>query len=509
MQRQRRTFQPCLLPAVVALAAVVSLATPAAVAASRSDSLAILQEQYREASAQFSADMRALADFCRQHGYEEDAERIRQRAVPFAEQTLDVDDLPRHKQPDLPQGIPPVELEWRSKLKKYQTEYADKLYLLARRALADGHSSFAFRLIREVAFQHPDHRMARKALGYLPGEDGWATPYENTMQRRGHVWDDRFGWLPRAHLARYQNGERFYGNGWISAEKEAAIRSDFRKAWVVRTEHYEIHTNHSLERGVELSVALEDFHRFFVREFAGFFNSPEQIKALLDPGSGNSRHTDKRHVIHYYRTRGEFITSLKPKQANVELCNGLYLPNDRTAYFYHDPENVEANMDTLFHEVTHQLFGESTRSVNLVGQDAHFWIIEGIACYLESFEREDGRLEAGDPGHIRMYWARRRVVEEDYLIPFDRFASLGMREFQAPGDLEALQRYYSQAAGMAHFYMHYDDGRYRDALILHLSQIYSPDRRVRGTAQGMDQLTGVPYKELERQYREHVAAFPE
>ena len=509
MQRQRRSIRFRRTWVLLALTWALALTDQSIAAARRADSLAVLQQGYREAVEQFSADMRALADFCDQHGYQEDAQHIRQRAVPFAEQTLNVDDLPESKLPDLPQDIPPVELEWRSKLRKYQSDYADELYRLARKALSDGHSSFAFRLIREVAFQYPDHRMARKALGYQSNEDGWGTPYENTMRRRGHVWDDRFGWLPRTRLERYENGERYYNRGWISAEKEAAIRSDFRKAWIVRSEHFEIHTNHSLERGVELSVALEDFHRFFMREYAGFFNTPQQIKALLDPGAGSSRSTGKRHVIHYYRSREEFITALKPKQANIELCNGLYLPGDRKAYFYYDPENVDANMDTLFHEVTHQLFGESARAINLVGQEAHFWIIEGIACYLESFEREDGRLQAGDPRHIRMYWARRRVVDEDYLLPFDRFAALGMREFQAPGDLDTLQRYYSQASGMAHFFMHFEDGRYRDALILHLSQIYSPDRRVREKARGMDALTGVPYDELERQYRDYITALPE
>ena len=82
----------------------------------------------------------------------------------------------------------------------------------------------------------------------------------------------------------------------ISAEREAANRSDFHHAWKIRTEHFEIVTDYSLERGVELGVALEDFHRFFVREFAAFFNTPQQMQALFNAGAANTRDTGDRHA---------------------------------------------------------------------------------------------------------------------------------------------------------------------------------------------------------------------
>lgn len=477
-------------------------------AAQRRSGDELLREQYTRRQAEFHTAMEALADDCDAEGYVSDAARIRKLGAPLEGGTLSADQLPENVQPEIPLNIPPFEQEWRSRLRKLQSDYADDLYLMSRRAMREGMPSFAMELVYEVAWHNPDHASARRMLGFARYEDGWTTPYTSSMLRRGYVWHERFGWLPRSHVARYENGERNYNGHWISAEREAAIRSDFRNAWRVRTEHFEIMTDYSLERGVELGTALEDFHRFFVREFAAFFNTPQQMEALFDAGSANTRDTGDRHLIHYYRSRQEFIDRLRPKQPGIEVSNGLYMPADRTAYFYHDPDNLDANMETMFHEVTHQLLGESTRRPVDVGQDANFWIIEGIACYMESFDRTDGRLSVGNPLHGRIHWARVRVLEEDFYIPLRRFTSLGMLQFQRAGDKPTLQKYYSQATGLAHFFMHYDEGRYRDSLIEHLSQIYSPDARIRARIQGMDELTGVSFEDLDGQYRAYLGSLP-
>jgi len=162
----------------------------------------------------------------------------------------------------------------------------------------------------------------------------------------------------------------------------------------------------------------------------------------------------------------------------------------------------------MFHEVTHQLLGESARSIADVGQNENFWLIEGIACYMESFKREGDRMSVGDPLHSRIHWARVRVVEEEYFVPMQRFTALGMREFQFGADFTTLQRYYSQASGMVHFFLHAQDGAYREQFIAHLAQVYSPDSRKRAHIAGLDEVTGVPFSELDRQYVEYIKSLP-
>ena len=50
--------------------------------------------------------------------------------------------------------------------------------------------------------------------------------------------------------------------------------------------------------------------------------------------------------------------------------------------------------------------------------------------------------------------------------------------------------------------MHYDKGRYREALVKHLSQLYSSDERTRERADSLEELTGVDFSDLDKQYAE-------
>ena len=48
--------------------------------------------------------------------------------------------------------------------------------------------------------------------------------------------------------------------------------------------------------------------------------------------------------------------------------------------------------------------------------------------------------------------------------------------------------------------MHFENGRYRDALIAHLRAIYRPRRSSRVEVPGLDELTGTSFDDLDRQY---------
>ena len=90
--------------------------------------------------------------------------------------------------------------------------------------------------------------------------------------------------------------------------------------------------------------------------------------------------------------------------------------------------------------------------------------------------------------------------EDGFFVPLDRFASLSKNAYQTP--MHISERY-SQASGLVHFYMHYKNGLYRDAMIDHFAALYRPiDPRFR--IGGMDQFTGVPYSQLSQQYREYI-----
>jgi hypothetical protein len=143
------------------------------------------------------------------------------------------------------------------------------------------------------------------------------------------------------------------------------------------------------------------------------------------------------------------------------------------------------------------LFHEWPFVVHGVGRRANFWIVEGIAMYMESLKQENGYYVLGGMDDERMNAARYRLLKDNFYIPLADFTGYGMDRFQKDPKIAML---YSQAAGLAHFLVHYDHGRYRDALVAYLTIVYTGQ----DTPDTLAQLTGVTYAELDKQYREFM-----
>jgi hypothetical protein len=438
-------------------------------------------------------------------GLAEEAKQCRDLAASMQTALVRVVKPPKHLRPEISPALPEKERGLRISFLDIEDQYAADLYVLCRKALRAGYPNYAFQILLEVIRQNPDHKVARKILGYKLRGKEWVTPFANEQLDKGNVWDDKFGWLPKDHLAKYKAGKRYCSGRWMSVDQEAEICRDFRHAWQVRTDHYLIRTNYSLERGVEIAKTLEQFNDFFMQTFAAFFSTPDQMLKLFQTSGGNSNLQSRArpYRVDYFRTREEYVQRLIKKVPQIRITNGLYFTADRVAYFYYDPQ--QQNQDTLFHEATHQLFYENDRRDRMIAMDANFWIVEGIACYMESYHVEKGQSIVGDPKHLRIEAARHRVVIDHYYIPLERFAEMGMTAFQSSRE---ISKNYSQAAGLAHFFMQYEAGRYRDALIEHLSEIYRAGARGRLAVRSLAELTGVSFDELDRQYEAYMQALP-
>jgi hypothetical protein len=470
--------------------------------ARRTRDVTSFRKQLAEKREKLAADLEELARVCDEKKFPDAAAQIRLLARPVDSSELRLSAIPRMAQPRLPPDLPPDERYWQAQLRFHQQAYAKELYALSRQALGAGHVSFAVDLIREIVRYDSDHAQARKILGFVPSGDEWVSAFEAEMAKQKKVWTDQYGWLPKEHVDRYAKGERYYNRRWMTADKEAQLRRDFdTSAWEIRTEHYLVKTNHSLERGVDLAKKLEDFHGLFFQMMAGFFNSADEVQKLFQGSSARRTAADSsRHVVHFYRARDEYIDVLKKlTDQQIGITKGIYFPKSRIAYFFFDPENDDDS--TLYHEATHQLLTGSRPMTGEIGIKSNFWIIEGIACYMESFQREGERFSVGDPANQRLQAARIHFLEENYYVPLREFTRMGMQAFQSAKE---IRKNYSQGAALTHFFMHYDDGRYREALIEHLSQIYSPTKAVREGPDTLDELTGVEDEELDRQYAEYI-----
>jgi Protein of unknown function (DUF1570) len=501
---------------IAAALALVALGVTTAVAADRSvvgpaarnaspKHLESVQAELRSLQKQHSARLDAIAQDFADMGMAVEARQCRELAAPFSTALFHVQKLPKEKQAEIPLSLPEKERELRVTFRDVQAHYASDLYRVSRKALAAGYPSYAYGLIQEVVRQDSDHSYGRRILGYKLRNKEWVTPFAADRLDKGIVWDDRFGWLRKQDVTRYRSGQRLYGSRWMSADQESEIRRDFRHAWQVRTDHYLVRTNVSLERGVDVAKSLEQFHDFFMQTFAAFFSTPEQMAKLFQTSGPNSNLQIRRdpYDVDYFRTRQEYVDRLRKKVPQVDITNGLYFTFDRVAYFFYNLEQKE--QDTLFHEATHQLFYENLRANRMVAVDANFWIVEGIACYMESYRAENGQYSVGDPHHVRIQNARERCIDDRYYVPLERFTAMGMDAFQHSAQ---IRKNYSQAAGLAHFFMQYEGGRYRDALIEHLAEIYRTTGRQRAIVKSLDELTGVSFSELDRQYIEYMRSLP-
>ena len=430
----------------------------------------------------------------------------------------------------------PDERNWRTQLRHHQTERGKEMYIAARSALRAGLPSLAFSMIGDVLYLDSDHKFARSIIGQQLFKDPtrsddplyegeWVSPFE--VQMRGgskpHIYDSRFGWIPAASIARYEEGFRPWQGNWISKEKEAELRREFRNAWEIRSEHFLVKTNVSLEAGVELTEKLEVFYEWMQQNMAAFFDTPEALEDRFEQAarSATRRKGAAPMEVHYYATREEFRKRLEGKiPPNIEVT-GFYWDADQTCYFY--AKDDRNDFSTVFHEATHQILDVHTRSSRSVAarnrgrqlklrppyqwilcENSNFWMIEGIACYMESFQIMDGEVSIGDPQFVRFDMARRRVLEPElfFYVPLQQYCRLGKETFQYHENISQL---YTQASGLTHFMMHFDDGVYRDDFFALLAAAYRPPIRGVVTEEpSFDKISGVPFDMLDRQYRVHM-----
>lgn len=492
------------------------------------------QEKRQEILQSLQSDLQSVQAWCTERNLPQAIDEIGQLSLQLLAPPAEKE-LPRMAQPPVSTRLPLDEQQWRLQLLHHRTERAKEMYSMARAALRAGFPSLAFTMIGDVVRLDPDHKYARSVLGFQLFSDParaddktyageWVTAFEAQM-RRGNppqLYDRRFGWIPVASLTRYEQGLRPWRGEWISEVKEAELRRDFRNAWEVRSEHFLVKTNVSLQAGVELSEKLEIFYSWLQQHLAAFFDTPEAMQERFEEAAARrgSRRTPPPLQVHYYATREEYDRRVQDKVPATIVTNGLYWQPDRTCYFFakEDPDDLS----TLFHEATHQILDTATIEARnlaervrarrlkqrnasewVLCENSNFWMIEGLACYFESFEIVDGQVRVGRPDFVRFDTARQRLLDPDvfFYLPFRQFFSLGKDLFQRHPN---VSQFYTQASGTVHFMMHYEDGMYRDDFVRLLAAAYRPDPERVLEEPAFDKIAGVSFEDLDRQYRIHM-----
>jgi hypothetical protein len=385
-------------------------------------------------------------------------------------------------------------------------EYAGALFELATRAAEAGQLSLAFQWVTEVLREQPDHAEARRVLGYEVRDGRRLTPYGLRMADAGKAWHPNFGWLAPADVPRYEAGERLAGSRWISAEEDAARHRDMNKGWQVRTDHFLVTTNHSLEAGVELAARLERLHQVWRQFFAGFYMTENEVRRLF-AGERPPRKQVRPFRVYYHRDKKQYADALRSRQPRIADTLGIYFDENREAHFFaeSDQSSSAPPIATLYHEAVHQLFQETKPAAKHVGSRANFWVIEGVATYFETL-REHNHPTAGlyytigEPDAGRLPAARQRLLEGFY-VPLAELTQLGKTAVQRHTDIAKL---YGQATGLAAFFMDAEQGRYREPLVRYLVAVYSG----RDGASSLSDAMAAGYSELDAEYRRYMQSLP-
>jgi len=385
--------------------------------------------------------------------------------------------------------------------REQRNQDADALFQLAREAAEAGELSLALQWATETVRENPDHAAARRALGYQQRDAEWLTPYAARMADAGKTWHAEFGWIAAADTARYEAGERFVGGRWISAADDAARHTRMTSGWQVRTDHFQVSTNHSLEAAAKLAARLERLYQVWRQLFAGFYMTEREVQKLFS-GEREPRRQVRPFRVYYHRDHDQYVAALRRRQPRIAETLGIYFDTHREAHFF---AGAEQDAGTLYHEAVHQLFQESKRSAARIGGDANFWIIEGVATYFETLtERSDPRaglyFTVGEVAAGRLPAARERL-RDGFYVSLAELTQLGKSELQRRADIAKL---YSQAAGLSAFLMDAQEGRYREPLVRYLEAVYAG----RDDAQSLQQAAGATYEELDAQYRRYMESLP-
>lgn len=361
-------------------------------------------------------------------------------------------------------GASDLEQKWYGKFQEHRAAQAEGLFELAKAESKADRAARAYQLLHEVLRENPEHGEARKILGYQKvGNAGWSlakTVSQPTVGRKPHP---RYGWGANKH-------------------------------WRYETTHYSIATSTSAKQAIELGQTMEELHALWRQAFFSFWTNQPALEHRMAGGREALVKEPKKLDVVLFKDREEYVTVLKPGEPKIELTTGIYLDKQQTVFLYAGDETRAA---TWYHEASHQLFQEIDRFPPEPGSKGNFWMVEGLALYMESLARHQtsggSYWTLGGWESDRLQFARYRGLSNDFLLPLEKLAPMNRANLQASEDIRKI---YSQAAGFSHFLMDAQGGLYREPTVKVFRALYEG----RDTAGALEKLLGALAAELDRDY---------
>ncbi|NQT19899.1 MAG: hypothetical protein HQ592_09350 [Planctomycetes bacterium] len=357
-------------------------------------------------------------------------------------------------------------------------DHASELFKLGAKCYKTGLIGRAYDMVWQVIHYDPDHAQARKLLGQVKFRGEWRRKYDTGQVKRGKIFTDEYGWIPKEYLSKYDEGMMPVGGKWYPKETVEDLRNEWAHAWKYNTEHFEIKTNVGLADAVAFGKIVEENYNVFFSVFVSYFSPKSQSQMLF-----GSKRSKARMKVNYFATQEQYATAVGVGGATL----GVYLGRARTSNFF--KMDWHTNIRVLKHETTHQMLAEMREKTRPYGFGA--WVVEAAATYMETcYRQEDGRIstEGKDAPWVKNFIP---ILESGNAMPLKKFDKLFYEGFQASGIG------YPQSAALALFLMEAEDGKCRERFVDYLTAYYTGKLFEKGA---MSSYIGVRFAELEKEF---------
>ena len=349
--------------------------------------------------------------------------------------------------------------------------HAERLFKFAGELASQESGCAAIENLNEVLFFSPDHAAARNALGHrvieVEGEKTWRVKSDRLRIKPATKPHPDFNWPAKHYLA-------------------------------VSTTHFQIASKADEDQTLHLAKQLELWHDVWRQVFFSYVDRAKNVERRMQ-GKSKPGNRNRKYKIVFFADKQDYVTTLSRVVPGIEVSTGYYDDQQKTSYFYADDDrSIE---DTWRHELTHQLFQESRRSVASPFENEHLWLGEGIAMYFESLVDHGDYAVVGGFDARRLQYARLRRLKERFLMPLSDLATASKKQFQSVDDLAKV---YSQSAGMTHYLMDSNFGSMREPLIEFLRLSYQGKLK-KGS---FEKLIGKSFDEIENQYDQFLIVNP-
>jgi hypothetical protein len=411
---------------------------------------------------------------------------------------------------------------WRTELEAIRAAAAERLFALANRAVSGKSKqySLADECLRAVLDRQPDHKEARRLLGYVPHAGGWATPYAARQLNAGMVQHATFGWVDATWVPHLDKGELEASMiktsrppRWLPAEQADRLHAKWKDRWKIATEHFKIETNAPYAKAMAFARHLEPFHDLFTAQLADVIALGIHLplaQRYQDPNQTGEKPEDL-HQIYYFNTKEEYVAYLQPTEGpGIADSLGIYVPpkpgqrRRAPAFFFRDDGGQIEATATLYHEVSHELLFEMAGLGAFQKNAGNYWVFEGLGTYFETVVAgPGGTLEVGGLVGPRIEQARLRLVENREFIPIEQFVAMDQAAFNARVNGGDIHLQYQEAIALAVFLMQAQGRAYREGFLEYVKDAYR-GRIKRDVGRSLAEQVGASYKTLDAQFLDYL-----